>query len=428
MSYETIKAYLLVILIGISVLLSVALWTYQPNYEQFQDPDYVNEVNIGGNEQEKKDLISPNSIIFHDNQNVLSFKEPTERKELYESINTWVMTEVEERETIGAPNDRRFMEIIYPTGIPGKIIPDLFTFNDEINPPNWLFNRIFVTFDQDNQSLKMHFISTDEKSELVATVENQANYDLLLDYVVNHPDLIDYTRYGPEKDPFYVSSEEIDLASKTLVISKLQPEKFVNALFRDPSSVTPNIAEAYFTDGQRGMSVLNNNNKIEFINPIQTNSEKSFKIDLLEQSIANINEHKGWTNEYVLESMSSSQNQVKFRLMYDDLPVYDRSDLTTIEQKWRTQDLYEYSRSLIRLTHEVNSIQKKLPSGTELMNYIEKENLYELNEIDDMHVGYELKFLSSASDSMLLEPNWYINLQGKWHLVDIDELIKEGGE
>ena len=428
MSYEGIKAYLLVILIGISVLLSIALWTYQPNYEQFQDPDYVNEVNIGGKEQDKKNLITPSSIVFHDNQRVLGFEEPTERYELYESMNTWLMSSPKERDSVGPPNERKFIEIIFPTAIPGKMIPNLFTFNEDINPPNWLFNRILITFDSNDSSLLVRFISTDGKRELVATIEKKENYDLLLDYAANHTNLIDYTRFRTKEKPFYVPNEGLDLTSKTLVISKIQPEKLVNALFRDPSEVTPNVAEAYFTDGQRGMSVSNNDNRIEFINPIQTSFEDSFKINLLEQSIAKINEHKGWTNDYALEDISTDQNKVEFRLMYDGLPVFDRNHLSTIEQKWEGQELYEYNRSLIRLSYEVNSTPKKLIPGTELMEFIEERELFDLNDIEDIKVGYELKFLPNASDSMLLEPNWYINISGKWELIDIDDLIEEGGE
>src|SRR5690625_2997571 len=88
MNYEMIKSYLLVILIGVSILLSVALWTYQPNYEQFQDPDYVNEVNIGGEEQEIRDLIAPKSIVFHDNKRALGFGKPSDGEAFYESMQT----------------------------------------------------------------------------------------------------------------------------------------------------------------------------------------------------------------------------------------------------------------------------------------------------------------------------------------------------
>src|SRR5699024_3966359 len=106
----------------------------------------------------------------------------------------------------------------------------------------------------------------------------------------------------------------------------------------------------------------------------------------------------------------------------------DLNNLTLIEQKWEAQELYEYNRSLIRLTHEVNSAEKTLPSGVELINYIENQSLYDLNEIADIAVGYELKLLSNASDSMLLEPKWYHKAKGEWELVDTDNLNIQGGE
>src|SRR5699024_2946866 len=165
-----------------------------------------------------------------------------------------------------------------------------------------------------------------------------------------------------------------------------------------------------------------------FIKPIHKRNEDEFKIDLLEQSIDNINEHKGWTNDYALEDISASQSNVKFRLKYNGLPVFDINNLTLIEQNWEAKEIYEYNRSIILLNHEVNSAQKTLPSGVEIINYIEYQSLYDLNEIADIEVGYELKFLSNASDSMLLEPNWYVKTKGQWELVDTDDLNIEGGE
>src|SRR5699024_4621835 len=131
MNYEMIKSYLLVILIGVSILLSVALWTYQHNYEQFQDPDYVNEVNIVDKEKEIRELITTKSIVIHDNKRGLGFSKPTDREAFYESMQTWEMYDIEERQSTGAPNDRRYVEIIFPTEIPGETIPNLFTFNSE---------------------------------------------------------------------------------------------------------------------------------------------------------------------------------------------------------------------------------------------------------------------------------------------------------
>src|SRR5690625_7336182 len=109
--------------------------------------------------------------------------------------------------------------------------------------------------------------------EYIATVDQQEHYVLMLDYVVNHKNLIDYTELSSNGDSSYVPNEQLNLTSKTLVISKIAPVKLVNALFRDPSQVTPNDVEAYFTDGQRGMNVSHINSNIELIITIETSDD-----------------------------------------------------------------------------------------------------------------------------------------------------------
>ncbi|HLQ83291.1 MAG TPA: two-component system activity regulator YycH [Pseudogracilibacillus sp.] len=428
MTYETVKSYILVILIGLSILLSVALWTYQPNYEQFQNPDYVNEVDIGGEVKEKKDLINPSSIIFHDQQRLLGFENLKDQIELHQSINEWIMYDLEESESRGKPNQEKFVEILYPNPLPIGVASSLFTFNNDIELPDWEFDRIYLSFNVQKSSLEIQIISVDKERELSATIDKRENYDMLFDYAVNHTGLIDYISFDTKNGQIYIPSRDRKLNSKTLVISKIAPEKLVNALFRNPSRVTPNNAEGYFTDGQRGMSVLNNN-KIEFINPIQTNSEEISAINALDQSIIHINEHKGWTNDYILERIISTQSKVRFRLMYKGFPVFDQNNLALIEQRWRNIELYEYNRPLIRLTHEIDSTQTKLPSGQKVINYIQNKSLFNLDDISQMQVGYKLSFLSGTSDNVvLLEPNWYVKNKNQWEFVDLSELTDKGGE
>src|SRR5690625_7897112 len=99
-------------------------------------------------------------------------------------MQTFKMYDIEERQSNCAPNDRRYVEIIFPTEIPGETIPNLFAFNDEIDLPNILFNRIYVTFNVDETSLNVHFVSIDESREYIATVKKKEHYELMLDYVV----------------------------------------------------------------------------------------------------------------------------------------------------------------------------------------------------------------------------------------------------
>src|SRR5699024_7847833 len=137
--------------------------------------------------------IAPKSIVLHGNTRANGFSKPSDGEAFYESMQTWEMYNSEERQCTSAPNERRYVEVILPTEIPGETVPNLFAFNDEIDLPNILFNRIYVTFNIDETSLNVHFVSIDESREYIATVEQQEHYELMLDYVVNHKNLIDYT-------------------------------------------------------------------------------------------------------------------------------------------------------------------------------------------------------------------------------------------
>src|SRR5699024_8255665 len=98
---------------------------------------------------------------------------------------------------------------------------------------------------------------------------------------------------------------------------------FIDALFSNPSLVKPNQEEAFFTDGQRGMRIFQDGRYLEFIHPIETNDEKLEPAELVDKSIDHINAHKGWNNEYHLESLNPAIGKVEYRLYYDGVPVYD---------------------------------------------------------------------------------------------------------
>src|SRR5699024_11402665 len=134
-----------------------------------------------------------------------------DRESFDESMQTREMLNIEVRQSNGSTNDRIYFDIIFPTEIPGYTIPNLFAFNDEIDLTNILFNRIYVTFNIDETSLNVHFVSIDESREYIATVEQQEHYELMLDYVVNHKNLIDYTELSSNGDSSYVPNEQLNL-------------------------------------------------------------------------------------------------------------------------------------------------------------------------------------------------------------------------
>src|SRR5699024_8022339 len=99
------------------------------------------------------------------------------------------------------------------------------------------------------------------------------------------------------KEPIYLPKYDQEYTKKTFVANTIEPEVFVNALFSTPSIVTSNVSEAYFTDGQRGMEVVQDGRRLEYTNPIQSQEDRLDALELIDKSMDHINEHKGWTND-----------------------------------------------------------------------------------------------------------------------------------
>lgn len=415
MNYETVKSFILVVLVGISFLLSFILWSYQPNYDYFYEDSYVNEVDIGGVERSRNDLFKPKEIVFHHYNNIYSFMRPIERESFYKELTSVVLYDVKVSDLTERPdiNNDQFIEFVYPNPIPAQMITSLFSFEEEVTPPEWSFERIYLTFNEEPRTLKITFVSIDERNELTATIEKSETYELLLDYVDGHESLEEYMAIGNEIRPIYIPKNRVTLSSKTLVASEINPERFIDTLFADPNLVTPNMKEAYFTDGQRGMKVVHGGRKLQFINPIQTDGNDLLPVELIDKSITNINEHKGWTNNFLFEEIDYVTQSIKFRLHYDGYPIFDHYTLSEMKQSWKDQVLYEYDRPLIKMGELLNSQTVELPSGLEIITALEKDPDYEIENVEAVEVGYFLNYIDD-NHSLILEPAWFILYENEW--------------
>ena len=414
MNYETIKSFVLVVLVGISFLLSFILWSYQPNYESFYDTSYVNEVDVGGIELAKNDLVAPKEVIFQEDQKVTSFVNPNDRLLFYKNLASWVFYDFRVTNSNGRPDEKKkYVELVFPSALPAELITNLFTFHDEIDLPNWSFERAFLIVNEEHHELELRIVSVDDRKEITAKIEKADTYDELLSYMDDDEKLEEYISFGAPNSPIYLPKERVKTSSKTLVASTIEPDYFIDALFSNPSLVTPNIKEAYFTDGQRGMRIGQDGRKLEFINPIQATYNLLDSMKLLDKSINNINEHKGWTNEFFFEDINKPTNNIRFRLYYDGYPVFDNYSLSIIEQEWREQDLYLYSRPLMKIGNLLNSREIELPSGQEISSFLLNDQRMKIENIQDIQVGYSLSYLDEAH-SLTLEPNWYILYEGEW--------------
>src|SRR5690625_4855606 len=170
MNYETIKSFILFLLVAISLFLSFILWSYQPDYGLISDKNY-REVNVGGEERTRSDLIHANKIVFHDEQEVYSFSRPHEKDTFYYRLSDWIMYNYKVEDAKGRPTTDQYVELIFLNKIPAELLNNIFSFDGKVDFPSWSFNRIFITTNKENKTLQMRTLSVDGRKEITATMD-----------------------------------------------------------------------------------------------------------------------------------------------------------------------------------------------------------------------------------------------------------------
>src|SRR5690625_2895965 len=129
MNYETIKSFILALLVATSLFLSFILWTYQPSYEFIYDASYVNEADVGGGERTKSDVIQANNIVFFQDDHIFSFANPMKQNAFYKKMADWVLYEYKESDAKEIAVTDKSIEIHFPSKIPAELLTNIFTFS-----------------------------------------------------------------------------------------------------------------------------------------------------------------------------------------------------------------------------------------------------------------------------------------------------------
>lgn len=448
MKIESVKSFILVVLIGISLLLSLTLWSYQPNSDRTIGGEVVNNEidDVGGSsDKSKNSLIKPTDIIFHTSDRYYGFVQAEAKGALYEQMQEWVITNFEpdagERSFATSQNG---VELTFADAIPMEVINTLFNFGqEENNYPSWSMNRIFISFIPESKSLNLEFISDEDNNTARAVINATEPYEDLSSIINTLDDgkLQRYLAINEDTSAIYIPEEPVSLPIHSITPTEINPSLFVNILFANPSVVrettSASIGEAYFTDN-RQMNVYQDRMRMEYVNHVEPSIEDKMlitEVDLLDQSIKSINSHSGWTEEYRLEDIDLENGRVSFQMYYEGYPVFSNK-LSTIQQRWTMQQsnmqlqLIEYDRPLYILGSKFKLREADdLASGENVITYLENNTDVVLENIEDIKVGYELKYQRDDPESEYIEldPAWYKKENNMWQRIVFDELSNPKG-
>ncbi|MHA6250306.1 YycH family regulatory protein [Oceanobacillus sp. CAU 1775] len=444
MKLETIKSIILVLLIALSLVLSLSLWSYQPNSERALSGDVVtNDINAGGlTDETKRSMVKPSDIVFHTAGEHYGYTEAIERDNLYVEMQEWTIAGFEAsvaREQVAATDNR--VELQFSDDIPMQIMNSLFNFEQEdIDLPSWSINRIYIHFIEDSKSLKVEFISRENNRVSAGIINSSDSYDRLASLIteIDPEILVKYIAVNENDLAFYIPEPAINLPAYSITPTEIDPTLFVNILFSNPAVVretsSQSIGETYFTDN-RQMSVYQNRMRMEYVNHAAPTVDEDIiisEVDLLDRSIININNHFGWTGNYRLDQVDLATRNISFQLHYDGVPVFSNYKLATIRQAWgiyqNSYQLIEYDRPLFLLERNILfSDTVYLPSGESVLAYLENNTDVSLENIQDIQVSYELSY-DLESEYFQLSPFWYKKENNTWQKIIFDEHSSPRGE
>lgn len=432
MKFETFKSLVLTGLVGLSLLLTFSLWSYQPDYPTSQntDPAYLPEIDAGGEVETKRGIIVPKRAVFHIEDHFYGFGHPSQLMDLYKEVQHWSLTEYVVREDETIELEEPYIELIYPEAFPIGMSKNLFTLADDIEMSNWSFERVFISMEEEHEAVLIYFPSADGRHHIRFTVYDEDASATINGLLEDQENLVEYNVYNEEYNPLYLPMEPMELRHRTIAVGEIKPVIFVDALFRNPSIVvTPNFGESYFIDGQRDMRVTEDGHRLEFTNPLQNTSDRMSIVEIIEEGLAEINDHKGWTGDFRIMTIDKSINRIVYQMHYEGYPVYHDRGLTLIEQQWRNQQLYKYNRPLFRLVSPFSGGLKELPSGNEVIYFLENIGNYEVEKVSDVQIGYSVSTIDEESHSISLEPAWFMLYNDKWQQIRMEELesYNEGG-
>ncbi|MGE7648542.1 YycH family regulatory protein [Peribacillus frigoritolerans] len=435
MNFERAKSIILIILVGTSIFLTWSIWTYEPEYDPFEQSSEF--IKIKSDVQIVSDVIKPVSILFHGNGQHFQTSNPAEINEMEKQFSQWRFRGIKEisvnrlqRKFDDFVHEDGSIEIEFSDDIPISLYKTVLNITDK-EVPKLSFDRIIIK--QKNISgneSAVYFVSYDRRKIYQGMVDSKKLRNFMDSFY--RGSYYKYPKYTAEtinsKRTLFVPENPVEINRLQYYIDSLDIGDLKSALFINPKYVRQepvSVGEEY-TDGTRLMTVNKENYLISYINPAQKSKLFDSSSDLLQKSIDFINEHAGWeNNNYRFAYMSENEQRVVFRLFVNGYPAFNESGMTEIEQIWGKEEIYSYDRPYFKLDSVLPSVgsAKTLPSGKEVVNQLKSKDNIDFKSVEDISIGYKLdKSLDSKLVTLVtLEPTWYYRIGDKWFIVPFDD-------
>lgn len=447
MKIEFIKTILLIFLVSLSLLLTLGIWNYQGDYEP-STSETVIDAQLDGVDETKENLIQPSQIIIHDGESAEGFKNKQEELSVFHDITQWALYDFEmvpEGEEMTVEETEMALEVIFPASIPTSVINELFPVDNRVLIDSE-FKKIYIYIDEDRQSRQIVFDNINQDGiDVRASIQSIAQVAEYFDQLPISHDLTSVAKMSVNQGQTIYLPDETNIFGRKFRYETINPDTttFQYIFFRNPSTVatSPNAEGGrVYSDGQREVVVrgysMEYTNFSTSDNAMDQGSSMEMKGNLKERiltrSIDYINTHDGWLIDqgvqYRLDQLNSISKSVEYRMLYGNYPVFSNDGLASMRVSYQNDNVYQYSRPLLKLTFSYDRAPTILMTGEELVEYLNASDNVDTNEILDIELGYRMEQQQGGQVFDLI-PTWCIETYSGWQYVTNEESsIMQGGD
>jgi len=437
MKMETVKSIILTILVLISIFFTWNIWTYQPDYSEIPNSQYVDNNPLSDVTRKAYDVIAPKQILVHERGNHYGTYDQDLIYKLWQEMRKWeldnfrnVSDSIEKngfyRWVNGESEDDLFISLIFSDTVPISALAGETDWMEK-DTYNIKFDRIMIPYTKDSTEQKLYFVDFDEHYVIQAKVKTTLSKTWNIVYESAKKD---FARFVFINESILLPEKSFPMRGELYFTKFLLGDQFKNALFNNPSYVKKDVngTEYIYTDSYRQLVIIEDQAKVLYVNPTIDQSLTTDKGKLILQSIDFLNAHGGWIsgyNDYKYFTTDEEQ-KVYFRLTINNYPVFAFTDsrytITSIIQSWGNTEIELYQRPLFYLDDFIRGEETKLPSAKEVLAAIQNDSTLSMDEIKQIFPAYDIQ-LSSRQDIVYLQPVWGIELSnGRYRMLNTKNL------
>ncbi|QQK81754.1 hypothetical protein HUG20_18755 [Salicibibacter cibi] len=444
---ERVKTVFLSLLVITSLIFTWQLWTYQPELGLL-DEESVEESEQLSDQVEMADVVGPANVTFHrdDEQwttthGSLDFVDDMATDLFSSEWSNFEMLEGVGQERVYESEEDK-IELIFPTSLPLTLVESWFEDDQSIveqEENTFNFERLLII--DEGGALRVQLVSFDDEQVLEGYIDMDVEtFHTYMEQMDGSSVSYATEAHVGEDDgslqkPVYLPSEPVSYPQLQFNSTSIDEEALLPYLFPDRESVvTPDSGsdaqgDQLYHSSDRQMRLSRFGNYIEYDYP-QNEISDGQNEQIISDAYTFINAHGGFTNSYQLYdwSVSGGGDSVQFRMHVDGMPVLDTNtswfDYASINVTQQNDVISSYDRPAFMfdehepLDENPEGQMRELLGGEEVLAEIEESDSLELDNIEDIRIGYEMERVETY---VYVVPHWYAKSDDSWIRLDSED-------